>query len=154
MKTQRYIHILAIAATLAAGCGAAGADEAATPQRPLPTQWTYSEPYRQTAPAADDWWATFGDPMLDSLLAKAQANNYDVAAAIKRIDLARKETDLARSAYWPEIQASAGWQKARTAGATTHPSTPSRTVDYFSLGLNMNWEIDVFGRVSANVKTG
>lgn len=156
MKRHRYIHILAIVATLgAAGSPAAhAADGVTAPERPLSDRWTYTEAYRQTAPAADDWWATFGDPMLDSLLVKAQANNYNVAAAIKRIDLARKETDLARSAYWPDLQASAGWQKAQTAGATTHPSTPSRTVDYFSLGLNMNWEIDVFGRVSANIKAG
>ena len=129
MKRHRYIHILAIVAMLgAAGSPAAHAADCVTaPERPLPDRWTYTEAYRQTAPAADDWWATFGDPMLDSLLVKAQANNYNVAAAIKRIDLARKETDLARSAYWPEIQASAGWQKAQTAGATTHPSTPSRT---------------------------
>ncbi len=110
MKRHRYIHILAIVAMLgAAVCPTAGADNAATPEHPLPARWTYTEAYRQTAPAADDWWATFGDPMLDSLLVKAQANNYNVAAAIKRIDLARKETDLARSAYWPDLQASAGW---------------------------------------------
>lgn len=118
----------------------------------LPDQWQYETDYTQPSPTADKWWQTFHDATLDSLIRDAEANNYNVATALKRIELAKKEVGLARSAYYPTLGVSAGWTRQQTAGAVTNPVTNSRGEDFFSLGANMNWEIDVFGRVAANVK--
>lgn len=46
----------------------------------------------------------------------------------------------------------AGWNKARTSGMTTNPTHDATNMSYFDLGLNMNWEIDVFGKITSRAK--
>ena len=76
---------------------------------PLPEQWLYVPDHLQTSPSEDRWWKEFGDTTLNMLIAKAEANNYNVAAAMKRIELANKEMDITRAGYYPTLGASAGW---------------------------------------------
>ncbi len=106
----------------------------------------------QTSPDEDMWWQQYNDPLLTDLIAKAVANNYDVAAAIKRIKIAERQINAARSALFPTVGVSAGWTQERSAGAMSSPATASHTGSYFNLGANVNWEIDVFGRVAAKTK--
>ena len=116
----------------------------------VPQSWQMTQQIFQTLPTDDAWWKTFNDPILDSLINRAVANNYNVAAAIKRIELANKVIKEAQSAYFPTISANAGWERDQQSGRMTKHATPSTKSSYFSLGATMNWEIDVFGRVKAN----
>ncbi|MCM1518218.1 MAG: efflux transporter outer membrane subunit [Pseudoflavonifractor sp.] len=118
----------------------------------LPERWTYVENFNPLPPSDDAWWKTFDDPLLDSLVAEGEANNYNLLMAARRIEIARNTLLSTRSEYFPQISLDAGWQKARTSGATTAPVHPATTVDYFSLGLSMSWEIDVFGKITAAAK--
>lgn len=122
------------------------------PRDSMPRSWQMSLQAVQTLPTDDAWWHTFADPVLDSLISRAVANNYDVAAAVKRVEMARKSVSEARAGYFPTISLSGGWTKARQAGAMESPAVPSHGSSYFSLGADMNWEIDVFGRVREGVK--
>src|SRR3954470_1652499 len=63
------------------------------------------------APAAGqprgEWWKAFGDPVLDALVARADANNNGIRVAAARLAQARaiaRSTDAARL---PQVQASA-----------------------------------------------
>lgn len=118
----------------------------------IPASWQMTPQAVQTLPTDDAWWRAFDDPVLDSLIDKAVGNNYNVAAAVKRIEMARKAVGEARAGYFPTIGLSGGWTKDREAGAIEGRSIPSRNSSYFSLGAQMNWEIDVFGRVREGVK--
>lgn len=118
----------------------------------VPQTWQMTQQCFQTLPTDDAWWKTFNDPVLDSLINRAVANNYNVAAAIKRIELAGKVIQETRSAYFPTLSASAGWNYDQQSGAITKHKVPSTHTSYFSVGASMNWEIDVFGRVAQNVK--
>lgn len=120
--------------------------------RELPSRWQYQPEYMQTAPTDDPWWKQYHDPMLDRLISMAESNNYNVAAAMKRIELAKRQINAARSALYPTVSVSAGWDGARSAGAMLNPTTASQRSSYFNAGANMNWEIDVFGRVAAKTK--
>ena len=117
---------------------------------PMPETWQMTPENTQNLPTDDEWWHTFYDPMLDRLIAKTVANNFDVAAAIKRIDMARNMVKEAQSGYFPTISLAGGWQQEGTSGALQSPVGKSSRSSSFSLGANMNWEIDVFGRVRAN----
>lgn len=119
----------------------------------LPKAWQMTPGYSQTMPDEDDWWKSFKDPILDSLINKAVANNYNVAAALKRIEMARKSILETKSGYFPTINLSGGWNKSRNAGAMESSHAPSTDMSYFSLGADMNWEIDIFGRVREGVKS-
>lgn len=121
--------------------------------RPLPDNWRYTEGLTQTMPCGDKWWNTFNDSLLDSLIYLAENNNYNLKSALKRMELAAKETSLARSGYSPTFGASAGWTRSQDAGAIQGKGIKSNTSSYFDLGLSASWEIDVFGRVASQVKT-
>ncbi len=118
----------------------------------VPTGWQMTRQCHQTLPTDDAWWNSFNDTILNSLIAKAVANNYNVLAALKRIDMANKMIKESQSSYFPTISLAGGWNKTQQSGATTSTVGPSVKDSYFNLGATMNWEIDVFGRVNANVK--
>ena len=57
---------------------------------PLPSNWEATDTGVFTADAGNaEWWRGFGDPLLDSLIAIGRRNNYDVAVAARRIEIAR-----------------------------------------------------------------
>lgn len=118
----------------------------------LPESWQMTRQCFQTLPTDDAWWKNFNDSTLNMLIEKAVANNYNVAAAIKRIEMANKVIKESEAGYFPTISVAGGWTKAQQSGADSKTVGPYVRDSYFSLGATMNWEIDVFGRVSANVK--
>lgn len=119
---------------------------------PLPERWQYAGEYAQPLPCDDSWWKKFNDQTLDSLIAMAVNNNYNVAAALHRIEAARQSVTQARAAYYPSVGIQGGWTKSRSAGAISGKNVPSSNTSYFNLGANASWEIDVFGRIKAKVK--
>lgn len=118
----------------------------------MPERWQFSPQCSQTLPSDDSWWKIFGDPVLDSLIERAVANNYNVASAVKRIEMAGKVVKEAASGYYPTLNATAGWTREQQSGAMESPAVSSVRSSGFSLGVDMNWEIDVFGRIREGVK--
>lgn len=122
-------------------------------EKDMPENWAYNEYFTQNIPTDDCWWKTFEDPCLDSLINEGVENNYNVAIAAHRIKIASQAVNQARAAYFPTVNLSGGWQKSRNSGGLGDKMTDASTADYFSLGLNMNWEIDVFGKITSKVKS-
>ena len=112
-------------------------------QKPLPQEWEYSSDFSQTLPNEDNWWSNFNDKCLDSLINIAITNNYNLQIAMKRIALAKSAIKIAQSGYYPNISMNASWTKERSSGTTD---------DYFDLGLNFNWQIDLFGQITSQAK--
>ncbi|WP_290380226.1 efflux transporter outer membrane subunit, partial [uncultured Muribaculum sp.] len=116
----------------------------------IPEQWAYTEHFNQEMPDNDAWWQTFADPVLDSLINEGVRANYDAVMALRRIEIARQQLLMARAAYMPSLDLGLGWSKSRSSGATVHGNHVQASVsDYFDVGLNMSWEIDVFGKITA-----
>lgn len=140
---------------LLAGCGVLGAIPLSAQNLlndSLPGHWVYNEHFDQTVPTDDNWWTRFDDPLLDSLIAEGVANNYNVVMAARRINIAKQSLNSVRAGYFPTIGLSAGWTKERGSGAISPVVTDASVNDYFSFGLNMNWEIDVFGKIATKAK--
>ena len=58
----------------------------------------------QQASFADlPWWEVFKDETLKELIKTSLANNYDLEAAIARVEQARQVAAIARSEYFPAI---------------------------------------------------
>ena len=55
-------------------------------------------------PQAEAWWRSFGDPVLDQLVAKAQRLNPGVRTARLRIMEARAQLGIAGSALYLQLQ--------------------------------------------------
>ena len=118
----------------------------------LPDRWTYATDMEQTLPTDDQWWKNFNDPELDSLISLGIDNNFNVLTAISRMNMAKEQIGQAQARYYPTIGLSVGYTKGCTAGAIGGAHLHSTNSSYFSLGANMSWEIDVFGRIRENVK--
>lgn len=118
-----------------------------------PEAWGFTRAYDQSLPSDDEWWKTFDDPVLNVLIRQAESSNYNLAAAMQRMEIARRTEQQAKAAYFPTIGAQAGYNLERASGATTSHLSTNPDIDYFSLGLTASWEIDVFGRVHSQVKS-
>lgn len=138
--------------TIFSGTNSIKAEEKDYLNVPLPEQWQLEQQNYQTLPTDDEWWNTFNDPVLTQLIAMAVENNYNVASALKRIEMASKEIGITRAGYYPTISISGGWTKDQESGKMYDYDSERIRSSYFSLGASMNWEIDVFGRVYSNVK--
>lgn len=118
----------------------------------LPAAWAGSQKGAPDLPVDCEWWKEFGDPVLDSLLVIGERNNYDVLTAMRRMSVARLSLNEARSLYYPQLSLNAGWTKSRSAGAISGRNVPSQDVSYFSADIDMSWQIDVFGKITAKAR--
>ncbi|WP_290450486.1 TolC family protein, partial [Duncaniella muris] len=119
----------------------------------MPASWNYSTSVTASEPPEDtDWWLNFDDLLLDSLIDEGLKNNYNVSMAVKRINVANIQVRQAMSGYYPTVGLSGAYNYSRNAGAISGSSVPSSTSSHFSLGAEMNWEIDLFGKIASQVK--
>lgn len=92
---------------------------------------------------ATPWWNAFSSPPLESLIEEALANNYDLAIAWERLESARELARRSQADLYPTLDATAG---AGYSGGSAGSGDPR-----FSLGLEAAWEIDLWGRIDAEV---
>lgn len=107
------------------------------------------------ASAAASWWSQFEDPRLESLIADAIANNRDLAASLERVRQSRAQLRIAESAGLPQAGASASALRQRSSENSPQAQMfsalgvqPDPHHNLFSSGLDLSWEIDLFGNVS------
>ena len=118
---------------------------------PLPQAWEEGgEVFRQTLPVDDQWWKSFGDTTLDSLISIAVDRNYSVLTAINRMNMAKAGLRMERSGFFPTVGINAGWTRQQTSGNTSE--LPQSTQHYYDVSANMSWELDIFGSIRQRVK--
>ena len=87
------------------------------------------------------WIETFDDAALTALVIEAQENNRDLAAAAANVDRAWALARQAGAALTPDVSIATG--AARTGGIDSSRPTTSN----LSLGAQVSWEVDVWGRL-------
>lgn len=118
---------------------------------PLPQAWEEGgEVFRQPLPVDDQWWKSFGDTTLDSLISIAVDRNYSVLTAIDRMNMAKAGLRMERSGFFPTVGINAGWTRQQTSGNTSE--LPQSTQHYYDVSANMSWELDIFGSIRQRVK--
>lgn len=109
------------------------------------------------APQGADWWRAFAPDALAALIEEALANNPDLAAVATRLEAAGARLDVQDADTRPS--ASLGLARDRTKrnfigfptpGGSGDATTTSRATSY-RLSLDTAWEIDLFGRLGAEV---
>jgi len=141
MNSRHLIRIAALAFLLPASC----ATDTASRGEPasIPAAWKNGGDFPQAAPDKDlaRWWAKFGDPTLNQLIAAALQDNPDISSASARIRESRARRDAERSGLFPSLDGS-----ATTNSRTTDTSPGGRTSDTtYSASLNASWDTDLFG---------
>jgi outer membrane protein, multidrug efflux system len=99
------------------------------------------------------WWQVFQDPTLDALEERATAANQDLQGAVARFDAARADARVAQADYYPNVDASGSATRNRISGVVADP-LPRGTFNQFALGLDLSYELDVWGRVRNEARAG
>jgi NodT family efflux transporter outer membrane factor (OMF) lipoprotein len=136
----RTIPLLSL--ILLAGCAGFQPRPVKVPITP-PDQWHQDTGNGAVVDAS--WWQAFGDEQLNRLIARAFNNNPDLAATAQAVIQADLQLRNAGAALLPTVGASssAGKQASQVSGQdrVTGGST--------SLGVSVDYEVDLWGRLSA-----
>ncbi len=140
---------LAVSAIVLAACQSASF---VRPELPVPAQWPQHRgmpppPAEGTGSlAAQPWAQVFPVPELNALVDEALAGSSDLRVAVERIELARAQFGLQRSAQFPSVTIGGAAARERMPGV--HPRD-NQIGEYGSLSLAMPaWEIDLWGKLA------
>jgi multidrug efflux system outer membrane protein len=98
--------------------------------------------------ASTSWWESFGDPVLNAWEKEALENNLDLAKTYARMEEARASLASTQSLITPRLDVVGGLSGSRyKADTTTSANELSNLKRSASIGLALNWELDVWGRV-------
>jgi outer membrane protein, multidrug efflux system len=121
---------------------------------PMPEAWTGPTDQMTAAPekqaALVQWWTTFNDPVMTSLVERAVQSNLDLKVAAARLQAARATYGIASADQWPQFGASANYTRSR--GSAMNGPNPLAAHSLFQVGLDASYEVDVFGGVARNVE--
>lgn len=142
---NKIIHT-AICTAFLCGCADVSMPEYRRPDTPIKSTWSKPPEAAVSAPATISplWWKEFKDPTLDNLVARAIAGNFDVKVLAARIQVARTQIGEARAGALPTLDAGAG--------ASFEKSTGQKFTTQFNLGTQVNWDIDIWGKVEKGVQ--
>jgi NodT family efflux transporter outer membrane factor (OMF) lipoprotein len=150
--TYRHFALSTLSALALSGC-AVGPDYVASPPRPASSGpfISASDPAFAPAPLPADWWRLYNDPVLDSLVRDALAANTDVRQALARIERARAGLRGVRGDRLPQTSVGAGASYDRLPESQV-PAGAEREDSSYDAGIEVAYEVDLFGRVSRGVE--
>jgi NodT family efflux transporter outer membrane factor (OMF) lipoprotein len=96
------------------------------------------------------WWEVFGDPKLNALEKQLNAANPDLQAAVARFEQARAVARQDISNEFPTLGFGASATRSRSSATAPLENLVGNvpvTSNNFLATLNLNWEIDLFGRL-------
>ncbi|AXO88704.1 TolC family protein [Pseudomonas parafulva] len=96
------------------------------------------------------WWKQFDDPTLDQLVQASLQGNRDLRVAFARLKAARAIRQDADNDDLPVVtsRASSEIGKGQVPGQTDRRVNQER----YDLGLDMAWELDLFGRIQRRIE--
>ncbi|MBP6951250.1 MAG: TolC family protein [Alphaproteobacteria bacterium] len=117
------------------------------------------------------WWKNYNDPILTHLIEETIKSNHDLKTAFAQIFQARASLLGAEAAFSPNVDGVGSYnnnENSLTTNTTSNISSISpnippifqtpglgqpRFFNIFNLGLSVNWEIDLFGRLQRGIES-
>ena len=156
--------LLALAALGLSGCAAnappATVAVAAPPQWYAPLPPTASQTISQTSAASSlphngsltslsQWWQQQNDPLLVELIDAAQGVSPSVITARSNIQQAQAMRVVSEAALLPTLDGIGSF--SRTLNPPVNRTTRASPINAAQLGLQTNWEVDLFGQNEASL---
>lgn len=137
---------LLLAATALSGCSLAPSYVQPTP--PVAATFPLNDPLPGARAAVQvSWRDFFVDPRLEIVIARALANNRDLAVSVAQVEQARAQYRIQRSAQLPNVDLGASGGRARQPAGVTGTGLTA-TADSYDLDLGISaFELDFWGRV-------
>lgn len=101
----------------------------------------------------EQWWKAYGDPQLNALIEEALRSSPDMTAASARLRHAEAFAQTADSATLPQVNANASIssQKLSYNYLTPQAMTPQGWNDYGRATVDLQWELDFWGKNRAGL---
>jgi len=125
------------------------------PEPAMPAAWQESGPWRPAEPRDEvprgAWWMVFGDPDLNRLEEQAMADNPGLRIASARVAQARAALGASRAEWLPRLDLAPSASRSRITFEQFGISE-GITFNDFNFPLDLNYELDLWGRVRNSVK--
>ena len=146
MKNTIYLFITLIFLGIVSSCKMG--KNYSQPEMDIPQNFINSDD--TTFNASIKWWDVFNDPILDTLIATALKNNYDILATAQRVEAAMHALNIQKAEMLPKI----GYQGQAQRGNFALIQTED-VMNNFSVFGQASWELDFWGkyrRLNENAK--
>jgi multidrug efflux system outer membrane protein len=155
---RRFFSQLVASLALLSGC-AVGPDFV-PPVTELPASFTQSPDGISSGADIDvakQWWDNFKDPELSALVTEAVLSNKDLEGALARVNQARATRREAFLDLLPTITSEGSYSRSRIptttfAGDAFQTGRSHITNEFYGVGFDAFWELDLFGRVRRGVE--
>ena len=119
----------------------------------VPEQWSVDDV--SSSEIDSKWWTSFDDPRLNELVELALERNWDLQAAVARVERAEAQARIAGADLKPTVDAglSASRQQINFRGfpAGLPGGGGSSTFTGYDASVSVYWEVDLWGRLRAGV---
>lgn len=141
----RYAVLAGLCATFLCSCADISMAPYKRPDTPSKSSWSRQGPAVSASETiSPEWWKEFRDPYLDGLVSRAIAENVDVKILAARIQVADAQIGEVRAGALPTLDLGAG--------ASFEKSTKQPFTRQYNVATQLNWEIDIWGKVEKGVQ--
>ena len=96
-----------------------------------------------------EWWKSFGDPQLTSLIEEAQRNNGDLGVAAARVLEAKSQSGVVRSTLLPGVSAGINHTNGDCRGQSCGQFASSQA---YELNFSASYQLDFWGLARSNLR--
>lgn len=110
----------------------------------IPDEWTAAR-IQVPEKAATGWLDDFSSPTLQKLAQEAVSKNYDLSSAAARVQAAQARARITGADRLPQFDADLNVNRSQNLRGAAFQTVRANN---FSTGLNLSWEIDLWGRIA------
>ena len=151
--TKTYFKVLnqVVIILFLVSCKAVGPDYEGAPELEVPENWEnqLNNEFIEASVSQTQWWTLFNDPVLNDLISRAAVDNLDAKISLARVDVARANLGIAEGAKLPALD---GLGDVSEKSKSKSVSGDKDTDIYSSIGLDISWEIDIFGYLRRSIE--
>jgi len=152
---KQYFNRVTMSVLLAICAGCALGPDYQPPELFTPDQWQLSTDAQIVTEAADDaeWWQTFNDAALSTVIDLARNQNLTLQAVGIRVLEARAILGIAEGLRYPQLQQlGASVVRIEISENVANISAGDRSFDDALAHLDISWEADFWGRYSRGIE--
>lgn len=108
----------------------------------LPSRWTGGG--HVPSAAVTGWLDDFGSSRMKAFVKEAVGNNYDLSAALSRVEQAKERARISGADQFPTVDGSIQTSRSQNLRGAAFQTV---TANNFNFSMDLAWEVDLWGRI-------